>query len=62
MAKRRPTDRIAAADVAADAATFRAAVRDVTPLAQVPSAAGLAKPKPQPAPAQDRGIRNREPR
>ena len=48
MAKRRPTVRIAAADVAADAATFRAAVRDVTPLAQVTSAAGLAKPKPSP--------------
>jgi DNA-nicking Smr family endonuclease len=29
-----------------DSETFRAAVRDVAPLAQTPSAAGLAKPKP----------------
>jgi DNA-nicking Smr family endonuclease len=47
MAKQRPTDRIAADDVTADADTFRAAVRDVTPLAQTPTAAGLAKPKPR---------------
>jgi DNA-nicking Smr family endonuclease len=47
MAKQRPTDRIAADDVAADAQTFRAAVRDVTPLAPTPAAAGLAKPKPR---------------
>jgi DNA-nicking Smr family endonuclease len=33
------------ADTAADAQAFRAAVRDVTPLAHTPSAAGLAKPK-----------------
>jgi DNA-nicking Smr family endonuclease len=43
MAKHRSTDRIAAAD----AETFRAAVRDVRPLAQIPSAAGLEKPKPR---------------
>jgi DNA-nicking Smr family endonuclease len=30
-----------------DAEAFRAAVRDVTPLAQTPSVAGLAKPKPR---------------
>jgi len=30
-----------------DAQTFRAAVRDVTPLAQTPPAAGLARPKPR---------------
>jgi len=46
MAKQRPTDRIAADDVTADARTFRAAVHDVTPLAQTPPATGLAKPKP----------------
>jgi DNA-nicking Smr family endonuclease len=46
MAKQRSTDR-AAADVTADAHTFRAAVRDVTPLVQTPLAAGLAKPKPR---------------
>jgi DNA-nicking Smr family endonuclease len=38
MAKQRPND--------SEAETFRAAVRDVTPLAQTPPAAGLAKPKP----------------
>jgi DNA-nicking Smr family endonuclease len=32
-------------DTAADAQAFRAAVRDVTPLAHTPSAAGLAKPR-----------------
>src|ERR1700737_3438298 len=37
MAKQRSTD----------SETFRAAVRDVTPLAQTPLAAGLAKPKPR---------------
>jgi DNA-nicking Smr family endonuclease len=47
MAKQRPTDRIAADDGAADAQTFRAAVRGGTPLAQTPTAAGLAKPKPR---------------
>jgi DNA-nicking Smr family endonuclease len=33
-----------------DAETFRAAVRDVTPLAQTPSVAGLAAPKPRARP------------
>jgi DNA-nicking Smr family endonuclease len=47
MAKQRSTDRVAADDVTAEAQTFRAAVRDVTPLAQTPPAAGLAKPKPR---------------
>jgi DNA-nicking Smr family endonuclease len=47
MAKQRSTDRITADDAAADAQTFRAAVRDVTPLTQTPSAEGLAKPKPR---------------
>ena len=46
MAKQPSTNSIAADDVAADAQTFRAAVRDVTPLAQTPLAAGLARPKP----------------
>jgi DNA-nicking Smr family endonuclease len=39
MVKQRSTD--------IEAETFRAAVRDVTPLAQTPQAAGLAKPKPR---------------
>ena len=39
MAKQRSTE--------SEAETFRAAVRDVTPLAQTPLAAGLAKPKPR---------------
>src|ERR1700691_4306939 len=47
MAKRRPTERIAGAD-AAETEAFRAAVRDVTPLAHTPAAAGLAKSKPNP--------------
>jgi DNA-nicking Smr family endonuclease len=46
MAKQRSTNSIAADDAATDAQTFRAAVRDVTPLAQTPLAAGLARPKP----------------
>jgi DNA-nicking Smr family endonuclease len=45
MAKQRSTD--AEADVGADAQIFRAAVRDVTPLAQTPPTAGLAAPKPR---------------
>jgi DNA-nicking Smr family endonuclease len=40
MAKQRSTD----------SETFRAAVRDVTPLVQTPLAAGLAKPKPRARP------------
>jgi DNA-nicking Smr family endonuclease len=56
MAKQRPTPRLlidavasGAADAAgaADADVFRAAVRDVTPLAQTPATAGLSKPKPR---------------
>jgi DNA-nicking Smr family endonuclease len=39
MAKQRSLD--------SEAQTFRAAVRDVTPLAQTPQAAGLAGPKPR---------------
>jgi DNA-nicking Smr family endonuclease len=39
MAKQRPLD--------SEAQTFRAAVRDVTPLAQTPPAAGLDRPKPR---------------
>jgi DNA-nicking Smr family endonuclease len=45
MAKHRSTDHVAADDVAGDAATFRAAVRGVRPLAQTPQAPGLEKPK-----------------
>lgn len=47
MAKQRPTDRIAADQLDADAESFRAAVRDVRPLAHAPLAPGLAKPKPR---------------
>ena len=47
MPKQRSADGIAADDVAADARTFRAAVHDVTPLAQTAPAAGLTKPKPR---------------
>ena len=47
MAKQRSTDHAAGDDATADAQTFRAAVRDVTPLAQTTPAAGLAKPKPR---------------
>ena len=47
MVKRRPTDRIAGVD-AAETEAFRAAVRDVTPLAHTPAATGLLKPKPSP--------------
>jgi DNA-nicking Smr family endonuclease len=50
MAKQRSTDRVAADDVTADAQAFRAAVRDVTPLAHPTPAAGLAKPKPRARP------------
>lgn len=47
MVKQRSTNRITADDPPADAQAFRAAVRDVTPLAQAPPAKGLAKPKPR---------------
>jgi DNA-nicking Smr family endonuclease len=46
MAKQRPADP-SADDAAADAQSFRAAVRDVTPLAQTPLAGGLAAPRPR---------------
>jgi DNA-nicking Smr family endonuclease len=48
MAKQRSTDRGGAGDTAADAQTFRDAVRDVKPLKHAPRAAVLAKPKPKP--------------
>jgi DNA-nicking Smr family endonuclease len=44
MAKQRP-DRIAADDASDDMQAFRAAMRDVTPLAETPAAAGLAAPR-----------------
>ena len=46
MAKRRFTEGIVVDD-SADAQIFRAAVRDVTPLAPAPTPAGLMKPKPR---------------
>jgi DNA-nicking Smr family endonuclease len=48
MAKQRSPDRGTDQDVSPDAKDFRAAVRDVKPLAQTPLAKGLAKPKPRP--------------
>jgi DNA-nicking Smr family endonuclease len=47
MAKQRTTTPSARAPATEDALAFRAAVRDVKPLAHVPSAKGLAKPKPR---------------
>ena len=47
MVKQRSTNRSTADDTPADAQAFRAAVRDVTPLAQAPPPKGLAKPKPR---------------
>jgi DNA-nicking Smr family endonuclease len=44
MAKQRPSGRADDA-AAADAKIFRAAVHDVTPLAHVPTAAGMVKPR-----------------
>jgi DNA-nicking Smr family endonuclease len=46
MGKKRFTDLHPESGDAADSAVFRAAVRDVVPLTQVHSAAGLAKPRP----------------
>jgi DNA-nicking Smr family endonuclease len=46
MSKQRPLDR-SASDDAADAQAFRAAVRDVTPLAHAPIAAVSGKAKPR---------------
>jgi DNA-nicking Smr family endonuclease len=45
MAKHRSTDHIAADDAEGDAATFRAAVRGVRPLAGTQQAPGLEKPR-----------------
>jgi DNA-nicking Smr family endonuclease len=45
MAKKRPSDPASLQDMSADASAFRAAVRDVKPLVQLPTAAGLAAPK-----------------
>jgi len=47
MAKQRSANRSAPDAADADAKAFRAAVSDVTPLAQTPLAAGLAKSKPR---------------
>jgi DNA-nicking Smr family endonuclease len=49
MAKQRSPgrSRVDAAAADPDAEAFRAAVRDVKPLAQTPQAAGLSKPKPR---------------
>jgi len=47
MAKQRTTNPGATAPATEDTLAFRAAVRDVKPLAHVPSAKGLAKPKPR---------------
>ena len=47
-ADRTAADRATTDDAAADARSFRAAVRDVTPLAQPPLSKGLAAPKPRP--------------
>ena len=47
MGKKRSTDLGGEHNASADASEFRAAVRDVKPLAQQPPAAGLAKPKPR---------------
>lgn len=47
MVKQRPIER------STDVETFRAAVRDVTPLAQTPSVAGLAPRKPRARPRND---------
>jgi DNA-nicking Smr family endonuclease len=47
MAKKRLSDPGRPQDMSADADAFRAAVRDVKPLVQLPTAAGLAQPKPR---------------
>ncbi|HEY3654521.1 MAG TPA: Smr/MutS family protein [Steroidobacteraceae bacterium] len=51
MAKQRKTDHGARAPADDDALAFRAAVRDVKPLAHTPSAQGLAKPRSRTRPA-----------
>lgn len=45
MAKQRSTDSVADPQVSDDAETFRAAVRDIKPLAQIAKPAGLDKPR-----------------
>jgi DNA-nicking Smr family endonuclease len=45
MAKKRPGDPGSPQDMSAEASAFRAAVRDVKPLVQLPTAAGLTAPK-----------------
>jgi DNA-nicking Smr family endonuclease len=47
MGKKRDTELGGEKNASADASAFRAAVRDVKPLVQVPSAKGLAKPTPR---------------
>ena len=47
MAKHRPSDRSADAQMSTEAQTFRAAVHDVKPLAHTPRAPGLEQPKPR---------------
>src|ERR1700736_1962941 len=47
MGKKRLSDLGSEQTLSADASAFRAAVRDVKPLIQPPSAAGLATPKPR---------------
>jgi DNA-nicking Smr family endonuclease len=47
MGKKRLNDLGSEQEMSADASAFRAAVRDVKPLVQLPAAAGLAKAKPR---------------
>jgi DNA-nicking Smr family endonuclease len=47
MGKKRLSDLGGEQEMSADASAFRAAVRDVKPLVQLPAAAGLAKAKPR---------------
>jgi DNA-nicking Smr family endonuclease len=47
MGKKRLNDLGSEQEMSADASAFRAAVRDVKPLVQLPAAAGLAKVKPR---------------
>jgi len=47
MGKKRSSDLGSEQEMSADASAFRAAVRDVKPLVQLPAAAGLAKAKPR---------------
>jgi DNA-nicking Smr family endonuclease len=47
MGKKRLSDLGSEQEMSADASAFRAAVRDVKPLVQLPAAAGLAKSRPR---------------